>query len=240
MKSKPIPTLRLMAYNIRHGAGMDGCVDLPRIASAISRYAPDVVLLQEVDERCGRTDRVDQMQVLGQLTDMHHFFGAFRAFDGGRYGMGVLCKAPLAEPAQYGWESGDIARCWIAVQGTWGTDWDAVVFTGIHLYTDPELRLQQAERVRDLFASASHPIVLAGDFNCEPGAPAAELLDAHWQRATKEGDRYTFPADVPTKEIDFVFARPVHRIRVQRCWVGSEAMASDHRPVLADLALQPA
>jgi endonuclease/exonuclease/phosphatase family metal-dependent hydrolase len=240
MIERPDATLRLMAYNIRHGAGMDGRVDLARIADVIGRCAPHIVLLQEVDECCGRTGGIDQMQTLGELTGLHSHFGAFRDFDGGRYGMGALSTAPLSEPSAYGWHPGDLPRCWIAVQSAWGTHWDPVVFSGIHLYTDVELRLQQAARVCDLFAAASHPVVLAGDFNCEPGAPAAQRLDQHWQRAPKEGERLTFPADIPTKEIDFVFARPAPHICVQRCWVEAEAMASDHRPVLAELALNTA
>ena len=42
-------TLRLMSYNIRHGAGLDERLDFDRIAEVINREHPDVVALQEVD-----------------------------------------------------------------------------------------------------------------------------------------------------------------------------------------------
>ena len=49
--------LRVMAYNIKHGRGMDRKIDLERIARVIRDEAPDVVLLQEVDKNCGRADK---------------------------------------------------------------------------------------------------------------------------------------------------------------------------------------
>ena len=42
-------TLRLMTYNICHGAGLDDVIDLNRQANVIRDAAPDVVGLQEVD-----------------------------------------------------------------------------------------------------------------------------------------------------------------------------------------------
>ena len=41
-------TLRILSYNIHHGEGMDGKLDLPRIASVITSVQPDIVALQEV------------------------------------------------------------------------------------------------------------------------------------------------------------------------------------------------
>ena len=41
--------IRLMSYNILHGKGADGKVDIARIAAVINRERPDFVGLQEVD-----------------------------------------------------------------------------------------------------------------------------------------------------------------------------------------------
>lgn len=40
VKGNPIPTLHLIAYNIRRGASVGERVDLPLIASRATRYAP--------------------------------------------------------------------------------------------------------------------------------------------------------------------------------------------------------
>jgi endonuclease/exonuclease/phosphatase family metal-dependent hydrolase len=47
----------------------------------------------------------------------------------------------------------------------------------------------------------------------------------------------TFPSDKPRKRIDYVFLRSGERIMVRKAAV-LETQASDHRPLLVDLALQ--
>ena len=63
--------LRILTYNIQHGAGADGTVDLERQAAVIQRLKPDLVALQEVDDRTQRTKNVDQTAELGRLTNLH-------------------------------------------------------------------------------------------------------------------------------------------------------------------------
>ena len=90
-------TLRILAYNIHHGAGNDEKLDLERIARLVHSLDPDLVALQEVDDRTERTGRVDQAAELGRLTGMAWAFGSFMDYEGGRYGMAVLSALPFAE-----------------------------------------------------------------------------------------------------------------------------------------------
>ena len=53
--------VRVLTYNIHHGEGMDGKIDLERIAAVIKRLEPDVVALQEVDVKTTRSQGVDQV-----------------------------------------------------------------------------------------------------------------------------------------------------------------------------------
>ena len=46
---KPV-SLRVATWNIKHGLGMDGQLDLERIAATIETFDADIVALQEVDE----------------------------------------------------------------------------------------------------------------------------------------------------------------------------------------------
>ena len=87
-----VDTLRVLSYNIHHAEGMDGAVDLERIADLINRLEPDVVALQEVDQLVERTERVDQAMVLGELTSLTPVFGAFMDYQGGQYGMALLSR----------------------------------------------------------------------------------------------------------------------------------------------------
>ena len=60
-------TLRIAAYNVKHGLGMDGVVDLERIADVLRSLDADVITLQEIDSGTERTERVDQAARLGEL-----------------------------------------------------------------------------------------------------------------------------------------------------------------------------
>ena len=41
--------MKVLTYNIHHGAGIDGVLDLERIAQVIEQSGADVIGLQEVD-----------------------------------------------------------------------------------------------------------------------------------------------------------------------------------------------
>ena len=88
-------TVRVAAYNIKHGEGMDGVVDLTRAAEVLRALDADVITLQEIDQGTERTDRVDQARRLGELLGMEAHFGEFMPYQGGAYGMAVLSRLPV-------------------------------------------------------------------------------------------------------------------------------------------------
>src|SRR5690606_14987157 len=87
--------VRVMAYNIHHCLGIDGELDVERIAGVINAANPDLVTLQEVDNRTERSDRVDQAAELGRLTGMHARFGRAIDHQGGEYGQAILSRWPI-------------------------------------------------------------------------------------------------------------------------------------------------
>jgi hypothetical protein len=80
------------------------------------------------------------------------------------------------------------------------------------------------------------PALVAGDYNGEPGSESlAVLADAGWRIFAKDGARGanpTWPADQPTQELDHVAERGLPDYAVSHDVV-DEAVASDHRPILA-------
>ena len=94
MHTKPI-TLRVMTYNIHHGEGLDGKVDLLRIAQLIQREGADIVALQEVDKGVARTARRDLPAELAELTGMACVFSNNFPYQGGEYGNAVLTRFPV-------------------------------------------------------------------------------------------------------------------------------------------------
>ncbi len=88
--------LRVLSYNIHHAEGIDRKLDLERIARVIRSVEPDLVALQEVDQKVKRTQGVDQPAELARLSKMHVVFGANIMLQGGHYGNALLSRFPLA------------------------------------------------------------------------------------------------------------------------------------------------
>ena len=59
--SANVTKLRVLSYNIKHGHGNDGKVDIRRAAGLIRRTKADLVVLQEIDNVCRRSGGQDQM-----------------------------------------------------------------------------------------------------------------------------------------------------------------------------------
>lgn len=224
-------TLRILAYNTHHGEGLDGRLDLDRIAGVIRSVAPDVVALQEIDRMVDRTGAVDQARIYGELTGLTPQFGAFMAYQGGDYGMAILSRHPILESENVRLPPGAEPRTALAARVELPSSGRQVWIAGIHFYRTETERLAQAEATMNHFREAEIPVFLAGDFNSFVGGAVLDTLEAYWRRPEKEGSPLTFPADRPEREIDFILTPPEGRVRVLEYRVLDESVASDHRPV---------
>lgn len=237
----PLPaqtTLRVAAYNVKHGLGMDSVIDLERIASVLRPLDADVITLQEIDEGVERSDRVRQATELGTLLGMSAHFGDFMPYQGGEYGMAILTSLPVSSVTNHRLPDGEEPRTALEVKVAAGPDGDPVSVVGIHFYRTPEERLAQAEMLSELLADLEHPVVLAGDFNSRRGDVVLQsLLHANWFVVDKDGQANTFPSDSPAREIDFVMLRPGSAFEVVEHRVIEESVASDHRPMLVVLRI---
>jgi endonuclease/exonuclease/phosphatase family metal-dependent hydrolase len=237
----PAPkALRVLTYNIHHGEGTDGKLDLARIAGVVKTARPDVVALQEVDRNTTRTGKVDQAAELARLTGLHAAFGKAIDLQGGGYGLALLSRFPLAGvktdplPGKAGQEARVVMRATVEP----GAGWPAITVLNTHLqHDDGPTREGQVARIDELFGAAAGAVVLAGDLNATPGSPPVRALARNWAFATEPGGKglLTIPAGVPRQQIDYVLVRPAGAFRVTEARVVEEPVASDHRPVLAVL-----
>jgi endonuclease/exonuclease/phosphatase family metal-dependent hydrolase len=235
--------VRVLSYNIHHGEGADGRLDLERIAAVIRSAEPDLVALQEVDRFTRRTGWVDQAQRLGCLTGMQHFFGRTIDYQGGMYGNAALARLPVngfanrALPFTPGREPRGLIQLHV-YSGVTEAGNAIFRFFATHLDTGETDRLKAADALLEVTAEEPEmPSVLAGDLNALPGsAPMKKLADA-WEVAGEILP--TFPSGAPTRQIDYILYRPAHRWRVLEVRVLDEAVASDHRPIFAVLELLP-
>lgn len=237
-------TIRVLSYNIHHGEGTDSKLDLERIARVIDESKADLVALQEVDVLAERTGKVDQATELGRLTKMHVAFGASMGFQGGEYGNAILSRWPIVSskvhplPRFGDGEPRSVFVCEIDLPDREeGLTFFATHF-GFHKGT--EERLASVAKIEEIAkATAPQPAILAGDLNDVPDSEPLKKLGEAWKLA---GEKVfpTVPVEDPTKQIDFVLARPGDRWKTNSVTVLDEAVASDHRAILAELELLPA
>ncbi len=232
--------LRVLTYNIRHGEGADGQVDLERAARVIREARADVVAVQEVDCRTSRVKGVDQAEELARLTGMRVAFGRAIEFGGGQYGNAILTRLEAVRPPRTIPLPGGEKRAllWMDLKTPGGE----FAFLATHLDLNAQRREESVRDIEKQFeASPETPALLAGDLNAEFQETAFQELLRSWGNTEKNGAAAepSCPADRPSNRIDHVLFRPANRWRVVECRVLPEPEVSDHRPVLAVLEFLP-
>jgi len=251
------PRVRVGTFNIHHGVGDNGDLDLTRTAAAIADLDADLVGLQEVDRNwAGRSGFADQAADLAHSLDMHLAFAASlnrrrrRRGDTqqGQYGNALLSRFPIRHsqttllPHPRGGEQRALLDTEVVVDGVVMR----CLVTHLHHLLRSE-RLAQAEAINATASVTGHemPTVLLGDLNSAPGSAEIRTLTEHlvdtWLVAGlgggpdgANGKGCTYSTHTPFVRIDYVLASPditVEQVRV----VTTDA--SDHLPVAADLRL---
>jgi endonuclease/exonuclease/phosphatase family metal-dependent hydrolase len=234
---------RVMTYNIHHGEGLDGKVDLKRIADLIKHEQADIVALQEVDKGVERTARRDLPAELSALTGMSCVFSNNFHYQGGEYGNAVLTRFPVQNWTNTHYtmirpgEQRGILQVVLKVQGR------ELVFMNTHIdyRGDDSERWSNAGEIQQLIQPyRGRPMILCGDFNDTPGSRTCRKLGESFKdtwAAVGAGDGFSIPAEKPHKRIDYIWIGSDGAIVPLKAWV-PESLASDHRPVVAEFRLQ--
>jgi endonuclease/exonuclease/phosphatase family metal-dependent hydrolase len=222
--------LRVLCWNLHHGVGEDGKLDLERISKVIREAKPDLVALQEVDNQCSRSGKIDQAAELAKLTGMTGVFGKAMDFQGGGYGQAILSRYPITSHKVHTLPGKGEPR--IALEAIISNNGFNLRFISAHLDLEAAQRLAQAEVVAKLAQDSEHPIILCGDFNDTPGSPPLAAFAKDWKAVPKKEPVLTCPAGKPDTEIDHFFTKGISPTGPLA--VLPEAVASDHRPLLAE------
>ena len=232
--------IRVLTYNIFHGATMKGDFDLDLIADVIKSAKHDVVALQEVDFFTNRARKMDLATELGVRCDLAPLFGKAMSYDGGEYGEGILSRYTFLSTKNHALAAreGKEPRAALEIRIVLASG-DTVRFVGTHLdHTRDETdRINQARQLNDFFTNDDLPAILVGDLNAQPDSEAMKILFSEWT-ASFPGYEPTFPAKEPRIKIDYVLFRPANRWRVLETHVLDAPVASDHCPVLSVLELR--
>jgi len=233
--------VRVLSFNILHGATTKGDFNLDVIAEVIKDANPDFVALQEVDFKTNRAKKYDLVTELGWRTKLIPLFGKAMNFDNGEYGEGVLSKytflrtrniaLPYTPPKE--------PRTALEVVTTISLT-DTIAFIGTHLdhSTDETNRINQANKLNEVFSINKYPSILVGDLNAIPGSTPINILEEIWTTSyNKDKIEYTYPSNNPTKKIDYVMVYPKNRWKILETKVIKDSIASDHCAYLVILEL---
>ncbi|MFI0241720.1 endonuclease/exonuclease/phosphatase family protein [Streptomyces sp. NPDC016845] len=252
---RPVP-LRIATYNIHAGSGMDEVFDLDRQAAALRALRADVIGLQEVDVHWGaRSQNLDVARELADRLGMRVSFAPIYSLDPAaageprrEFGVAVLSRYPIRAAANHeitrlstqdpdpvpalapGFGEVTLKVRGVPVQ---------VFVTHLDYRADPAVRAAQVADARRIMSAESQSVpgarqVLLGDFNAVPSAPELAPL---WTELTDAGppEGGTYPANAPTRRIDYVAVGK--GVRPRAVSIPEEPTASDHRPVIAEVLL---
>ncbi|MFD4867384.1 endonuclease/exonuclease/phosphatase family protein [Streptomyces sp. NPDC058412] len=241
--------VRVVSYNIHAGIGSDGVFDLDRQAAVLRALRADVIGLQEVDVRWGDRSRwLDTAHELGRRLGMRVSFAPIYRIGGREFGVAVLSGHPVL-----GAENHRITRLSTQTADSAPAPTPApapapgfgevalrvrgaplrVYVTHLDHRADPSVRATQVAEMRQIMRRGSGPKVLLGDLNAPPSAPELAPL---WRDMTDADPRAsTYPAHMPVKRIDYIAVSAGVGVRGAHV---AETLASDHRPVVADLRLR--
>ena len=228
--------LKVMSYNIHHGADRHEKNSLDSIGYFIKSQKPDIVGLQEVDSLCDRSGKADQMKRLGEITGMHYAFIRHFPYQGGAYGLGILSRHPILKTEskelrllKAGPNGKSVSMLFATVKLSGKKE---ILFVTAH-YSASDKATRQSQVSETLqYLSRNHlPVIFTGDLNTTPDTDEIRLLEQDLQ-SVDTSLTPTFPDTLPAKKIDYIM---VSRTALRRVKNVSAPMVhySDHLPLIA-------
>ena len=237
--------MRIMTYNVHRCVGADGRANPARIAEAIASCSPDIVALQELDVRRGRTGGVDQAHMIANSLGMSFHFHPSVRVEEELYGDAILTSLPMrlmkAAPLPGN-----------PVHEPRGALWAVIASQDIEVHViNTHLGLVASERLMQArvllgedwigHPDCGDPLILLGDFNFSRRSRVYRLLAARLrdpQTDLHKRARRTFPSRMPMLGIDHVFcSRSVDVVQVEAPRSRLFRTASDHLPLVVDFRI---
>ena len=222
--------LRVLSYNVRSLRD-----DAQAVSTVIRACEPDVVCIQEAPRflrwrsKCAALARESGLVVVtgGRPAAAMLVLVALR--------VRVLDAADILLSRKRGLHQRGIALATLELNNA------SFAVASVHLDLDAAERRRHVDEIIERTSKVAAPLIVAGDINEEPHAPAWRALAERYTdayAASASGGEFTYSAVDPVRRIDGIFVDP--SIEVVSCGVpdvpGIER-ASDHRPLLAVVRL---
>jgi endonuclease/exonuclease/phosphatase family metal-dependent hydrolase len=224
--------VRILSYNVRSLRD-----DRQAVATVIRACEPDIVCIQEAPRffrwrtKCAELARESGLLVVtgGRSAAAMLLLASLR--------VRVISSHDVLLTKKRGLHQRGMAIGTLEIGGA------RVTVASIHLDLEASERRRHVDEILLRASAFGAPVILAGDINEEPSGPAWQALAAQYRdayAAVPTGGEYTYSATRPVRRIDGIFVDS--RIDVLECGVPDVpgiAQASDHRPVLAVVRIQP-
>ncbi len=236
--------LRIVTWNIERG------VKFEAVQSVLQELDADVVLLQEVDRFCSRSDDRDVARELAQHLRMNYVTaGEFQEIGEGRRdrpcvsGQAILSRLPIGEATTVRFED-QASLKWrlnpaqprrggrIAL----GARTAGALFYSVHLESGADEQ-RRAHQVLDILANVppgEEPVIIGGDFNNAGGEASAMFDGLRAAGFTNAMGARAIERGAARRPIDWIFTKRM----TATSEVIRAADASDHDPVIAETALR--
>lgn len=222
---------RVMTYNVHNCKGLDNILSSERIAQIIIKENVEAVALQELDSMTRRYPDRDFLKELAEQTDMYHTYGASIDFMGGKYGIGILTREkPLS------WKRIPLP-CRSEPRSLLVVELEDYYFCSTHLSLHAEDRTASAAIIAKELGKLDKPVIIGGDFNSLYEEEAMQNLTSSVQFMRSAPATFTFPADKPDIEIDYigVIKKQASDIKELQSYVVDAPVESDHRPLVSEI-----
>lgn len=241
--------LKIGTFNIQHGINYphyletkESVIDLESCAKQIQKTGLDICALNEVynEEAFGK---VNQAKFIGDALGYHYYFARAIDISCGEYGNALVSKYPvkyakihpiaIKESERIRGNNYENRVLLYAVLDVDGTELSVYV---CHFGLSPDEQKKAEEIIVPLIKNDKRPAIFMGDFNITPDNDIIKNLREFLfdSSSVVSGSALTFPSDVPTKQIDYIFAND--KVRVLYSEV-VEKSCSDHREYMAEIEI---
>lgn len=232
--------MKLMTFNTQHCMNfLTKEIDFDVMANAIKTFLPDVVALQEMRGESADPEYDEQVEILARLTDMPYYrFGKAIDFKQGPYGNGILSKIPILSsevitvPDPYPKTGNKYYETRTIIKATLE---GGITLISAHFGLNDDEQVSAVETI--LKNLAPDKCILMGDFNATPEVPHLAPIRDRMKDAADlfDGERLSWPSDVPKVKYDYIFVTP--DIEIVFADIPAH-IASDHRPHIAEICVK--
>lgn len=205
--------LVVMSYNILHAYGLDGEIDVGRIAEVIRETGAELIGVQEVDRFMERSGMADQAAELAEKLGMHYTYGANLVIESenpqlslqddvvrvstvqnpeaAEYGTLILSAYPIVFernvrlPVPSGMEEDDLEPRGL-LEAHVDVEGTKVRFCTTHLGLSEEERGVQSEAVVREIGPGDVPTIFVGDMNALPSSQVIARFKERWTDVLEE------------------------------------------------------